>query len=165
MCGTGRFILSYVISPAKFGFDPMPLFAAAAARAVSLPRILVTNGLPALVPAAKNAFYRSAGPQFVHVREIHPHNQFNQNNVHERLNGEFKDGLDGIRGMRADSPSVISLMITHHNFFRPHAGIGSRTPAEAANMEIATGPGAESRSREAWITFMQNAALYAAAAA
>ena len=166
MCGTGRFILSYVISPAISGFDPMPLFAEAAARAVSLPRILVTNGLPALVPAAKKAFYRSAGPQFVHVREIHPHNQFNQNNVHERLNGEFKDRLDHIRGMRADSPSVVSLMITYHNFFRPHAGIGDRTPAEAAGIEIVPPePGAESQSREAWITFIQNAALHAAAAA
>ena len=158
-----RFILSYVISPAKSGLDPVHLFAAAAARAVSLPRILVTDGLPAFIPAAK-IFYRSAGPRFVHVREIHLHNQFNQNNVHER-NGEFKDRRDGIRGMRADSPSVVSLMITHYNFFRPHAGIGSRTPAEAANIEIAPEPGAESQSREAWITFTQNAALHAAAAA
>ena len=165
MCGTSRFILSYVISPAKFGFDPMPLFAAAAARAVSLPRILVTDGLLAFIPAAKKVFYRSAGPRFVHVREIHLRNQFNHNNVHERLNGEFKDRLDHIRGMRADSPSVVSLMITHYNFFRPHAGIGSRTPAEAANIEIAPEPGAESQSREAWITFTQNAALHAAAAA
>ena len=165
MCGTSRFILSYVISPAKFGFDPVHLFAEAAARAVSLPRILVTDGLLAFIPAAKKVFYRSAGPRFVHVREIHLQNQFNQNNVHERPDGEFKDRLDGIRGMNADSPSVISLMITHHNFFRPHAGIGGRTPAEAAGIEIVPPePCAESQSREAWITFIQNAALYAAAA-
>ena len=154
-----------MVSPAKFGFDPMLLFAAAAARAVSLPRILVTDGLLAFIPAAKKTFYRSAGPLFVHAREIHLHNQFNQNNVHERLSGEFKDRLDHIRGMRADSPSVVILMITYHNFFRPHAGIGDRTPAEAAGIEIAPEPGAESQSREAWITFIQNAALHAAAAA
>ena len=165
MCRTSRFILSYVISPAISGFDPMPLFAEAAARAVSLPRILVTDGLPAFIPAAKKASCRSAAPRFAHVRGIHLRNRFNQNNVHEWLNGEFRDRPDHIRGMNADSPSVISLMITHHNFFRPHAGIGGRTPAEAAGTEIATGPGAESQSREAWITFIQNAALYAAAAA
>ena len=55
-------------------------------------------------------------------------------------------------------PSVVSLMITYHNFFRPHAGIGDRTPAEAAGIEIVPPePGAEFQSREAWITFIQNA--------
>ena len=49
MCGTSRFIISYGISPAKFGFDPVHLFAEAAARAVSLPRILVTDGPPAFL--------------------------------------------------------------------------------------------------------------------
>ncbi len=165
MCGAGRFILSYRISPTKLGFDPAGLFAAAAARAAALPRILVTDGLPAFVPAARKTFYRNAGPRFVHVREIHIRNEFNQNNVHERLNGEFKDRLGGIRGMKADNPSVVSLMIAYHNFFRPHAGIGGRTPAEAANIEIVPEPGAESQSREAWITFIQNSALCAAAAA
>ena len=165
MCGTSRFVLSYEISPAKLGFDPLGLFAAAAARAAELPRILVTDGLSAFVPAAKKTFYRSAGPRFVHVREIHIQNEFNQNNVHERLNGEFRDRLDGIRGMRADNPSVVGLMIAYHNFFRPHSGIGGRTPAEAANIEIVQEPGAESQSREAWITFIQNAASHAAAAA
>ena len=165
MCGASRFVLSYEISPTKLGFDPAGLFAAAAARAAALPRILVTDGLPAFIPAAKKTFYRSAGPRFVHVREIHIRNEFNQNNLHERLNGEFKDRLGRIRGMKADSPSVASLMITYHNFFRPHAGIGGRTPAEAANIEIVPEPGAESRSREDWITFIQNAALCAAAAA
>ena len=94
--------------------------------AARLPRILVTDGLPAFVPAAKKIFYRSAGPRFVHAREIHIRNEFNQNNVHERLNGEFRDRLDGIRGMKADSPSVVGLMITYHNFFRPHAGRGGQ---------------------------------------
>ena len=129
------------------------------------PRILVTDGLLAFIPAAKKIFCRSAGPRFVHGREIHPQNQFNQNNIYERLNGEFKDGLDGIRGVKADTPSVASLMITYHNFFRPHAGIGSRTPAEATNVEAVPEPGAESQLREAWITFIRNAALCAAAAA
>ncbi|MDE0527013.1 MAG: hypothetical protein OXI27_10605 [Thaumarchaeota archaeon] len=101
----------------------------------------------------------------MHVREIHIRNEFNQNNVRERLNGEFKDRPGGIRGMKADNPSVVSLMIAYHNFFRPHAGIGGRTPAEAANIEIVPEPGAESQSREAWITFIQNSALCAAAAA
>ena len=71
MCGTNRFILSYGISTTKFGFDPMPLFAAAAARAVSLPRILVTDGLLAFIPAAKKVFYRSAGQRFVPVSYTH----------------------------------------------------------------------------------------------
>ena len=164
MRGASRFALSYEMSPTKLGFDPAGLFAAAAARAAALPRILVTDGLLAFVPAAKKTFYRSAGPRFVHVRGMHIRNEFNQNNLHGRLNGEFKDRLGRIRGMKADSPSVASLMVTYHNFFRPHAGIGGRTPAEAANIEIVPEPGAESRPREDWITFIWNAAPCAAAA-
>ena len=42
-------------------------------------------------------------------------------------------------------------MILHHNFFRPHGGIGGRTPAEAAGIRILGG--------DRWITFIQNAAM------
>ena len=45
-------------------------------------------------------------------------------------------------------------MILHHNFFRPHSGIGNRTPAEAAGIVI--------RGGDKRITFIQNAAMSAA---
>ena len=89
MCGTGRPVPPYRISPARSGFDPAR--PSAAARAAALPRIPVTGGLPALVPAAKRASYRNAGPRFMHVRKIHLRNRFNQNNAHEQ-NGEFREG-------------------------------------------------------------------------
>ena len=131
MCGASRFILSYEISDTKLGFDPTHLFAAAAARAAALPRILVTDGLPAFIPAAKKIFYRRAGPRFVHVREIHLKNQFNQNNVHERLNGEFKDRLDGIRGINSDDSSIVHLMITYTTFSgRTRASKVARRPRQ-----------------------------------
>ena len=60
-----------------------PACSPAAARAAALPRIPVTGGLPALVPAAKRASCRNAGPRFMHVRKIHLRNRFNQNNAHE----------------------------------------------------------------------------------
>ena len=103
-------------------------------------------------------------PRIARILSLHEFGQAS-NNVHKRLNGEFKDRLDGIRGINSDDSSIVHLMITYHNFFRPHTGIKGSTPAEAIGIEIEPSPCAESQSREDWITFIQNAALYTAAAA
>ena len=80
--------------------------------------------------------------------------QFNNNNPHERLNGEFRDRFKTVRGFRAENPALVRLSILHHNFFRPRLGIGKRTPAEVAGITIQGG--------DKWITFIHNAALSAA---
>ena len=137
MDGASRFILSYEISPLKQGFKPAGLFAAAASRTFRLPRILVSDGLQDFIGAAKKIFYRNWGPRFVHIREIHLQNLFNQNNVYERLNGEFRDRLKCTRGLKSDNPYIIRLLISYHNFFREHKGLeNNMTPAEAIGIDI-----------------------------
>ena len=55
MDGASRFILSHEMSTDKHGCDPTHLFAAAAAaRAVRLPRILVSDGLSGFASLPKN---------------------------------------------------------------------------------------------------------------
>ena len=100
--GASRFILSYEISPRKQGFDATGLFAAAASRAFRLPHILISDGVPDFIKPAKKIFYRNWGPCFIHIREIHLQNLFNQNNLYERLNGEFRDRLKCVRGLKSN---------------------------------------------------------------
>ena len=59
------------------------------ALAVRQPRMLVRDGLREFCKSAKKIFCKSPGPKFGHIREIHIQNIFSQNNVYERLNGEF----------------------------------------------------------------------------
>ena len=154
MDGRSRFILSNDISPTKFGYDPLNLFVAARTLAGTAPWIFVTDGLKSFLGAARKAFRRGAGFRLIHIREIHMKEQFNNNNPHERLNGEFKDRLKTARGFGAENPALVRLSILHHNFFRPHLGIGKRTPAEMAGITI--------QGDDKWITFIHNAALSAA---
>ena len=149
-----RFILSHDISDTKFGYDPFKLFAAAGTLAGTPPWIFVTDGLPPFIDAARGAFRRRTGFRLIHIREIPMKEQFNNNNPHERLNGEFKDRFKTVRGFGAGNPALVRLSILHHNFFRPHLGIGKRTPAEVAGITIQGG--------DKWITLIHNAALSAA---
>ena len=154
MDGRTRFVLSYDISTRKMGYDPLSLFAGARKIAGAAPWVFVTDGLEAFCGAARKAFWSRTGFRLVHVREIHLRGEFNNNNCHERLNGEFQERLRAARGLGAEDPALVRLMILHHNFFRPHGGIGGRTPAEAAGIRILGG--------DRWITFIQNAAMSAA---
>ena len=80
---------------------------------------------------------------------IGPPNSDESANYESHLRDRFKT----VRGFRAESPALVRLSILHHNFFRPHLGIGKRTPAEAAGITI--------QGDDKWITFIHNAALSA----
>lgn len=55
-----------------------------------------------------------------------------------------------MRGLkREDSPALKGFQI-YHNYFRPHMGLGGKTPAEAAGIKI--------EGENPWVTAIQNAA-------
>ena len=156
-----RYILSCDASDTKPGYKPLPLFEEARRVAGVDSWIFVTDGLTVFVKAASKAFRRRAGFRLMHIRDIHLKNIFNTNNLCERLNGEFKDRIKTIRGFKlkpnkktdgklgGGCPALLRLLV-HHNFFRPHEGLGGKTPAEAAGIII---PGDNE-----WITMIANAA-------
>ena len=78
--------------------------------------------------------------------------QLHNNNLHERLNGKFKDRIKTVRGFKSEDPALIHLMMIHHNFFRSHSGIGNITPAEKAGIRI--------QGSDKWMTFICNAAIH-----
>ena len=144
-----RYILSCDASDTKPGYKPLPLFEEARRVAGVDPWIFVTDGLTVFVKAASKAFGRREGFRLMHIRDIHLKNIFNTNNLCERLNGEFKDRIKTARGFKlkpnkktdgkpgGGCPALLRLLVVHHNFFRPHEGLGGRTPVEAAGIIIA----------------------------
>ena len=74
-------------------------------------------------------------------------------NTQERLNGKFADRFRSARGINREDSLIFRITIIHHNFIKPHGGIGGRTPAEATGIEI--------RGQDKWLTLIQNAAAAA----
>ena len=164
MDSESRFILAHRISKAKQGAKLTRLFRAAASCSMRPPRILVSDGLRDFCAPARKVFHRMSGPRFVHICEIHLKNIFNQNNIYERLNGEYKDRLKCIRGLKSENPAIISMIVAYHNFFREHTSLDNKmTPAEAIGIDIVPVTDSElSPKCNRWITLIQNAAIHAA---
>jgi hypothetical protein len=71
-------------------------------------------------------------------------------NKMERQNGEWPHREKVMRGLkRKDSPLIAGMQI-FHNYFRPHEGLGGKTPAEAAGIKI--------EGENPMLTVIQNAA-------
>ncbi len=148
-------------------YKPLPLFMAARKLAGVVPWVFVTDGLQAFQGAAIKAFKKGGGFRLVHVRDIHLKNKFNSNNVYERLNGEIVARTKTARGFNlaqdperdrllgGGCPALVRMCVVHHNFFRPHSGLGGKTPAEVAGISI----GGEDKH----ITMIWNAAVRAKA--
>ena len=159
-----KFILAWDVSDIKMGYKPMPLFMAARKLAGVVPWVLVTDGLQAFQGAVIKAFRKAGGFRLVHVKDIRLKNKFNGNNVRvaERRNRQpHQDrlGLQPPAGPRAGPPARGRLSShgahTRHNFFRPHSGLGGKTPAEAAGISIGRD--------DKYVTMIWNAAVRAKA--
>ena len=167
MDGRTRFILAWDVSDTKMAYKPLPLFMAARKLAGVVPWVFVTDGLQAFQGAAIKAFKKAGGFRLVHVRDIHLKNKFNGNNMCERLNGEIVNRTKTARGFNltpdperdrlfgGGCPAMMRMYIVHHNFFRPHSGLGGKTPAEAAGISIG--------GDDKYVTMIWNAAVRAKA--
>ena len=63
-------------------------------------------------------------------------NEFNHNNMHERLNGELRPLIRRRGGYKVANPVMAGLVVPGYDFFRPHAALNGRTPAEAAGIRM-----------------------------
>ncbi len=61
------------------------------------------------------------------------------NNIQERLNGEFRDREKIPRGLKKDDSPAITGIKLHHNFIKPHMGLDGKTPDQAANIDLNLG--------------------------
>ena len=150
---TTRFVLSWDISPTKQNYDATPLLQAAKNMAGKIPRLFITDGLAQYHIAFKKVFNTLKGIRSIHMRDIHIQNRFCNTNKQERLNGELADRFKRARGINKEESLIFSIAIIHHNFIKPHSGIGGRTPAQAAGIHI--------QGDNVWLTLIQNAAAAA----
>ena len=84
----------------------------------------------------------------VHVHTIHMAGNWN-NNLMERLNGEFRGREKTMRGLKTKDTPLIPGYQLYHNYFRPHSSLDGKTPAEAAGIRI--------EGKDKWKTLIQNA--------
>ena len=145
-----RFILAWEISNTKKKYDAAPLLRAAKDRAGKIPRLFITDGLDRYHIAFKKVFYTLKGLRSIHIRDIHIQNLFCNTNKQERLNGEFASRFRPARGINKEESLIFRIAIIHHNYIKPHGGIGGRTPAEVAGIDIC--------GTDRWLTLIQTAA-------
>ncbi len=100
--------------------------------------------------ASKRVFRTLKGLRSIHIRDIHIRNLLCNTNKQERLNGELAGHFKYARGINKEESLIFRMAILHHNYIKPHAGIGGRTPAEAAGIDV--------RGADRWRTLIQNAA-------
>ena len=70
----------------------------------------------------------------------------------ERLNGEIRDREKVMRGLKKDDTPLIPGIRVYNNFAKKHSGLGGKTPAEVAKIQV-DGP-------NTWKTIIQNASLH-----
>ena len=145
-----RFALAWDVSLTKEKYDAAPLLWAAKVMAGWAPRLFITDGLSQYHIAFKKVYHMVRGLMCLHIRDIHIRNKVCSTNTQERLNGEFADQFRSARGINKEDSPIFRSAIIHHNVIKPHGGIGGRTPAEVAGIEI--------RGQDKWLTLIQNAA-------
>lgn len=86
-----------------------------------------------------------------HVREIHLRNEKANNNIQERLNGEFRDREKVARGLKKEDSPIIEGSKICHNFIRPYMGLDGGTPVDRTRITI--------RGDNKWETIIENASF------
>lgn len=67
----------------------------------------------------------------------------------QRMNGEIRDREKVVRGVKKDDSPLIAGLRIYHNYVRSHMGLGGKTPADLAGIDI--------RGKDKWMTLIQNA--------
>lgn len=146
-----RFWIAQEVADSKFSHDAQNLLAMGKKVTKKIPSVFVTDGLPAYNDAFKKEFAPKNDLQkpSKHIRDIHFKHQLSNNNIQERLNGEFRDREKTFRGLKKVDSSAITGIKLYHNYIRGHSALNGDTPAKLAGIEI--------KGNNKWITIIQNA--------
>ncbi len=149
-----RFWIAQEIADSKFNHDTRSLLQSGKKVTKKISSVFVTDGLPAYNEAFKKEF---APKNFLqkpskHIKDIHFKNEFSNNNIQERLNGEFRDREKTFRGLKKVDSHVITGIQLYHNYIREHMSLNGDTPAKRAGIEI--------KGNNKWLTIIQNASKH-----
>lgn len=126
-----RFLLSTHISETRTEADAIKLLREGRDRAANLPSKIVTDKLPAYVPAIKRVFWRGTTD---HQQSEGIKAKLN-NNMSERLQGTVKERTKVMRGLEREGTAEQFLdgFRLYYNYLKPHQTT-KRTPAAKAGI-------------------------------
>ena len=129
-----RFLRSAYLSPTRTTRAAATALAMARQRSNNPPRQLKTDGLASYRDAVPRAFPTHP---VKHVISKGIKAQIN-NNLSERLQGTIRDRDKTLRELKAreSGQAYVDGLVTHYNYFRPHASLDGKRPAEAAGAEL-----------------------------
>ncbi len=144
-----RFIIAQQVADSKYTQDVRPLFKEAKEVAGKKPTTLISDGARNFHQAYLKE-YRTLERETKHIRHIHLEGDHNNNKM-ERLNGEIRDREKTMRGVKKMDSVALKGYQIYHNYFRQHAGLVGKTPAEVAGIKI--------EGKNKWLTVIQNASV------
>jgi putative transposase len=145
-----RFWIAQEVADTKEKHDARYLFFESMKVGGKVPSTLITDGLPSYRVAFNKVYAWRPERKPVHVREITLKGKVHNNKM-ERMNGEVRDREKVMRSLKTKGSPVFDGLQIYHNFFRPHMGLGGKTPAEAAGIAI--------EGENKWETVIRNAAV------
>lgn len=144
-----RFWLSQEVADSKHVHDARGLLKAGREFAKKSPITFTTDGLQSYNEAFLKEFWTQRNQRFTqHIRDIHMRGDRN-NNMMERMNGEFRDREKVFRGLKKKNSPVFTGIKLYHNYVRPHMSLDGQTPADRAGIII--------KGDDKWLTLIQNA--------
>jgi transposase-like protein len=130
MDGDTRFLLANHVSKSRNVYDAREAFQDAKQVAKVEPRVLLTDGLGSYGPAAQREF-----PNAVHVAGVGLQGRLNNNRM-ERYQGTLKERTKVMRALKNSDTAILDGQRIYYNHIRPHQGLGGKTPAEAAGINL-----------------------------
>lgn len=128
-----KFLLATHLTPNRYTKDAQILMERAEKRAGKMPKVVITDKLRSYLRAMEETF----GDRTKH-HQSRPFALTKSTRSIERLHGTIKDRTKIMRGLASKESAKLMMdgWGIHYNFFRPHGGLGSKTPAEAAGIDV-----------------------------
>ena len=134
-----RFVIATNITRTRMLEDARRILKKALCMSRTRPDYVVTDSLGAYA----RAVLKEMGNGTLHVPTKAIKNEFSNLPI-ERYHNELRERLKARRGLgdMESAQQFVDLLRIHHNFVRPHQGLGGKTPAQAAGIRLALGENA-----------------------
>lgn len=145
-----RFRISQQVADHKGTSDVRPMFRESINVTGKKPKVLISDGANNFHDAYRKEFWSQFGEEVSpeHIREIRIDGKVHNNKM-ERQNGEVRDREKTMRGLKREDSPILKGYQIFHNYIREHEGLGGKTPAEAAGIQV--------EGSNKWLTIIQNA--------
>ena len=127
-----RYLLATHLTPRRDARAAEIVMRKAIDQAANTPKVIRTDKLTSYAPAIKKLF-----PKTEHLRSEGLTAEIN-NNMSERMQGTIRERDKVLRAMktRETGQNYLDGWTVDYNYFRPHMGIGDKTPAQAAGVVV-----------------------------